>query len=670
MASEDNELERARRALVQLQREVEEYAQRERARAEVEHALRASEQTLKLVMDTIPQRVFWKDRSSRFLGCNKAFAQDAGLESPDQLVGRTDADVAWHESAAVFQADDEAVMHSGEAKVDYEEPMLRSGEVRWLRTSKIPLRDPEGRIIGLFGCYEDVTERRRAADALVEREARYRTLVELASDGIFVSGPDGELQEANTTGCAMLGWDEGIPNGVTMAQLGIDPLAGNTIEPGDSAVLTRELVRHDGSTLDVEISARRHPDGRLHSIVRDVSERRRAQAERTRLEEQLRHAQKLESIGRLAGGVAHDFNNLLTVILANCGFLLSELASDDPCWGYAQLISEAGDRAAALTRQLLAFSRKQAAQPRLLDLGEVVVNAERMLRRVVGEDVALSVRTGPHAGLVLLDPGQIEQVLLNLVVNARDAMPQGGMLELGVDAVTLSGTEFTMPTVPAPGRHLALRVSDSGEGMDTEVLQRIFEPFFTTKDAGKGTGLGLATVYGIVTQAGGCLSVQSAPRQGTAFTLYFPLVQDISRPEPAPPELPACRPGTVRASTSHTILLAEDDANVACVARQALSSAGYELLVARGGLQALQIFARNRDRITLLLTDVVMPAMSGPELATELLLRSGSLRVLFISGYADESLDSRARLPNGTHLLRKPFSADRLVAAVQQVLAD
>ncbi len=507
---------------------------------------------------------------------------------------------------------------------------------------------------------------RASEQALREREERYHTLVDLASEGIVVSDSDGRVLEVNRAGCELLGYTESELRERTLAQLGVGDLTEEHLERGESVVLSQQLISKDGSGLDVEISARRLPDGRVHSILRDVTERTRAQTEHARLEEQLRHSQKLESIGRLAGGIAHDFNNLLTVILANSGFLLAELDKDDPRSAHARLISESGERAAGLTRQLLAFSRKQVAQPRVLDLGEVLEDAQRMLRRVVGEDVVLSVDAAADAGLVLTDPSQIEQVLLNLVVNARDAMPNGGSLRLSIEPAVLRGSELTTPTVSTPGPYVVLRVSDSGEGMTLETQERLFEPFFTTKELGKGTGLGLATVYGIVTQAGGCISVQSAPQKGTTFCLYFPAVEgEVQRPPPEPP-LMAAQP-TRAERGSHTILLTEDDVNVATVARQVLTNAGYELLVARGGLEALQLFLKHQNQIDLLITDVVMQGMTGPELATELHFRAPHLPVLYMSGYLDASVASRAAPGFSEPLLQKPFSPQELIAHVECV---
>ena len=669
MCDTDDELERTKRELHVLREKYDACKRRENAWLAIEHALRSSEHTLKLVMDTIPQRLFWKDRQSRFLGCNRAFAADAGLDSPDDIIGASDDEMPWSASAAQYQADDRGVMSSAEGKLDYEERMLGEAQDRWLRTSKIPLRDARGTVIGIFGCYEDITDRRLAEIALKEREERYRTLVELASDCISVASNEGRLLEVNAAGTAMLGYSEIELKELTFQQLGIGELPRERLNSGESVVLSRELLAKDGSLLHVELSMRQLPDGRLHSIMRDVSERHRAQMEHHRLEEQLRHAQKLESIGRLAGGIAHDFNNLLTVILANCGFLLSEFENSDPRCAYARLIGESGERAAALTRQLLAFSRKQVVQPRLLDLGEVLTEMERMLRRVVGEDIDFHVSAAEEAGLVLLDPSQFEQVLLNLVVNARDAMPRGGTLELRCEPVSLDGHELTSPAVPGPGPYVAICVTDSGEGMSSEVMENIFEPFFTTKDVGKGTGLGLATAYGIVTQAGGCLSVRSSPGAGSCFKLYFPRATDDSVANRRPsflPHPPSLRPQTLR--IPQTILLAEDDANVASVATQVLKRAGYRLLVADGGLRAIQLFIAREGPIDLLLTDVVMPGMSGPELAAELRLRAPSLPVLYMSGYADSTVAPRTHLEPGSNLLQKPFTATALLRYVQRAL--
>jgi signal transduction histidine kinase/ActR/RegA family two-component response regulator len=371
----------------------------------------------------------------------------------------------------------------------------------------------------------------------------------------------------------------------------------------------------------------------------------------------LRQAQKMEAIGRLAGGVAHDFNNLLTVITGFCGLLLDRLAPDDPSRHDVEQIAEAGERAVAVTGQLLAFSRRQLLQPQPVDLNTVVAETEGMLRRLIGEDVALVTRLQAGVGIVYAEPGQIEQIIVNLVVNARDAMPAGGRIEIATGLLELGpGNSLGL----SGGAFATLTVSDGGVGMDSETRSRIFEPFFTTKEAGKGTGLGLATVYGIVAQSGGGIAVESAPGEGTTFIVYLPV--------PTPREVASPVPDVVELTGSHTILLAEDEDIVRELVTAILEQRGYNVLAAADGEGALSVAAAFPERIDLLVTDVVMPRRGGRELATALVTERPEVKVLFMSGYTDDAAIRRDVLDVGIPFLQKPFSADELAEAVMVAL--
>ncbi len=391
-----------------------------------------------------------------------------------------------------------------------------------------------------------------------------------------------------------------------------------------------------------------------------LDERKQAEAARHHLEQQLFQAQKMEAVGRLAGGVAHDFNNLLTAILGYSDFLMSGLKPDDPQWSFAEEIFKAGERAASLTRQLLAFSRKQILQPRVLDLNAIITEMEKLLRRVIGEDIRFITRLDPALGLVKADPGQIEQIVMNLVVNARDAMPQGG--QIVIQSAQVKPTQ----TAAAPGfrsePHVMLSVSDTGCGMDEELQAHIFEPFFTTKEVGRGTGLGLSTVYGIVTQSGGEIEVESAPEQGTAFKIYLPRVEGAVEDFKSP----------TRTSTSArgpaTILLVEDEAPVRKLIQTLLHKQGHTVLEASCGAEALVLCEQHPGAIQLLITDVVMPHFSGHKLAALLAPCHPGLRVLFMSGYNDQVLDQHGALDPQTAFLPKPFLPDALLAKVCEAL--
>jgi nitrogen-specific signal transduction histidine kinase len=384
--------------------------------------------------------------------------------------------------------------------------------------------------------------------------------------------------------------------------------------------------------------------------------------EQKSMQEQLLQAQKMESVGRLAGGVAHDFNNLLTVINGYSNLLLSGLPEDDPRRESVREIRHAGERAAALTQQLLAFSRRQTLQPKLLSLNTAVAETERMLQPVIGEDIRLVTVLGPGLGLIQADAGQISQVLMNLAVNARDAMPNGGCLT--VETANEDLDERGAATHPGfrTGRYVRLSVSDTGLGMDEETCRHLFEPFYTTKPHGRGTGLGLSSVYGIVQQSGGWIWVQSKPAEGAAFHIYLPRID-------APPQASSAVPEEPRETAGHgTILLVEDQENVRRLTASLLESFGYCVLKAANGQEALALSASYAGPIHLLLTDVVMPGLSGTELAGQVAKLWPGIRVLFMSGYTDSVIAQHGILGEGKAFLQKPFTPPALAASVREVL--
>ena len=396
--------------------------------------------------------------------------------------------------------------------------------------------------------------------------------------------------------------------------------------------------------------------------ARLYAQAQQAYAELSRTQAQLSQAQKVEAVGQLAGGVAHDFNNLLTVITGRSQLLLRRLDPDDPLRRHAKLIDQTAERAAALTQQLLAFSRKQVLQPKVLDLNAVVTGMGKMLRRLIGENIELVIRLGSDLGSVEADPGQLEQVILNLAVNARDAMPRGGRLTLETERVELDPAFVRRHPGAQPGLHVALVVRDTGIGMDADTQAHLFEPFFTTKGPGKGTGLGLATVYGIVKQSGGYIAVESEPGRGTGFTIYLPRIERAAE---------AVTPGPAGAGTPHgseTILLVEDEEGVRDLTREILETSGYRVLEARHGAEALRVGEQHPGPVHLLVSDVVMPQMDGRELADRLRALRPDLRVLFMSGYTADALGHHSALDPGTNLLPKPFSPDALARRVREVL--
>jgi PAS domain S-box-containing protein len=398
-------------------------------------------------------------------------------------------------------------------------------------------------------------------------------------------------------------------------------------------------------------------------LKQQIEERVRAEAALARSEEQFRQAQKMEAIGRLAGGIAHDFNNLLSVILSYSQLALHSVHDNDVLQGELEQILLAGQRAAELTRQLLAFSRQQVLQPRTLDLGEVVRGMERLLRRLLGEDVELAIGTSPQLGSVRADRSQIEQVVMNLVVNARDAMPTGGKLTIETANVDLDELYVASHLGAVVGPHVMIAVADTGTGMNREIITRIFEPFFTTKEPGKGTGLGLSTVLGIVQQSGGSIWVYSEPGHGAVFKVYLPTVADVDDSQRSPISVP---PRTLHGA--ETILLVEDEEQVRTLAAAVLRRIGYRVLEASVPSQALALASRHPGTIDLLLTDVVMPEMGGRSLAEMLVARRPGLRVLFMSGYTDDAIVRHGVLESGVAFLQKPLTPDVLALRVRQAL--
>jgi PAS domain S-box-containing protein len=508
----------------------------------------------------------------------------------------------------------------------------------------------------------DITEHNRVTECLNHTESQFRALFKNAPVAVLIADDLGVYVDANPAACELLAVPHEEVLGHTIHDFVVDsakpeawPMWEQFLKEGRIHRVIH-VQRPDGTVIEVDFFATTNfLPGRHFSMLHDVTGQRR-------LEEQLRQSQKLESVGQLAGGIAHDFNNLLTVITGYAELTLKHLKKSDPLARNVEEIKKAADRAATLTRQLLAFSRKQVLQPKVLDLNTIIVNIEKMIGRLIGENMELRTLPSPGLAFVKADPGQIEQVILNLVVNARDAMPAGGKITIETANVYLDEAYSREHIAVQPGRFAMLAVTDSGHGMDTGTIKKIFEPFFTTKEQGKGTGLGLATVYGIVKQSGGNIWVYSEIGVGTTFKIYLPQVDEqISAPD-ADAAHPASAAGT------ETILLVEDEEKVRHLASESLRQHGYTVLEATDGEHALAICRQHEGPIDLLLTDVVMPKMSGKVLAEQLVRLRPDTWVLYMSGYANQAIVHQGILDEDISFIEKPFTPDGLVLKVVERL--
>ncbi|MFL5800937.1 MAG: response regulator [Roseiflexaceae bacterium] len=511
--------------------------------------------------------------------------------------------------------------------------------------------------------------RRRTELALHETEERYRSLVETSPDSIMLADLDGTIIFCNQQTAHLYGYEHVEELLGSNAFAFVPPedrahahdLLQSLLEQGSVRSVEYTLRRRDGTLFPAEVSASLIADTAgqptaLVAVVRDITQRKR-------LESQFLQAQKMESIGRLAGGLAHDFNNLLTAIIGYAELALETLPPDADQRGDLEGIKKTAARAASLTRQLLAFARRQIMEPRVLNLNDLVLEMEQLFRRLIGEDIDLATRQTPNLEPVKVDPSQIEQVLVNLVVNARDAMPQGGKLTIETSNVVLDQEYIRQHIGVAAGRYVLLAVSDTGTGMDAEVKRRLFEPFFSTKDLGKGTGLGLATCYGIVAQHGGHIQVYSELSHGTSFKIYLPCAEGAV--SAAPPHDDVSEP----LHGVEIVLLVEDELAVRELAGRVLRARGYTVLEAADGEEALYITQQHRGAAPqLLLTDVVMPQLSGNALAARLKDSVPGIKVLFMSGYTDDAIVHHVRLEPGMAFLHKPFSPATLARKVREVL--
>jgi len=624
------------------------------------------EELFRLISENAADMIAVVDMEGRRIYNSLAYQRVLGY-SPEELQSITAMDQIHPDDRAAVQAAAEVARRTGVSRNLEYRFRHKDGTWRVLESTSSVIPNSKGEPVKLVIVNRDVSERKRASEALRLSEASFRSVIENAPYGIYRANASGQLLHANPAMRKMLGYESiaDLLQSNLAAHIYRDPHDHQRLNPlFESAQANHDIEaiwkRKDGSPLTVRCSGQLvrnegQQEAYFEVFVEDVTEKRV-------LEGQLRMAQKMEAIGRLSGGIAHDFNNLLGVTIGFSQVLKKKLGEGHALWEHADEIEKAGKRGASLTRQLLAFSRQQVLQPAVLNLNDLVVEMGKMLTRLIGENIELTTTLDPTLAKVKADLSQMEQVLMNLVVNARDAMPTGGKLLIETSNVTFDEVYTRHHPGSKPGRYVMLAVTDTGNGMDTETLAHVFEPFFTTKERGKGTGLGLATVYGVVKQSGGYISVESELKKGSSFRVHLPLLE-----EPAA-AIPLAAPSQQFVRGTETVLLAEDADPLRRLAQALLEENGYRVMAAENGARALEIAQQHRGQIDLLLTDVIMPGMNGPALAKILRPLHTEMKVLYMSGYTDSAIADEGVLEAGVYLLQKPFTEETLLQKVHEVL--
>jgi two-component system cell cycle sensor histidine kinase/response regulator CckA len=643
--------------------------------AERTTALLAKEEFLRAVVETSPNAIFVKDSNGRFTFVNKAVESAYGLPA-EEIIGKTEHEINGNPiEVQSFINGDAEVIQTLTTKFIAEEQLTNqsTGKTCFYQTIKVPLKLAGAETIQVLGVATEITDLKEADQALRDSEQRYRLLFESNPQPMWVYDLK-TLAFLAVNEAAVFHYGYSREEFLSMTIKDIRPsedipaLLDNisTTVWGINQSGGWKHAKKNGTIMDVEIISHHLIfDGKQAELVliKDITERTRAEKALHEAEEQLRQSQKLEGVGQLAGGIAHDFNNLLTVIGGYTDLVLNEAKLDDPTREKIDEVRKAAERASSLTRQLLAFSRKQVLKPQVLEPNTLLERVGKMLRRLIGEDIELVTFLGTDVGRINADPSQIEQVVINLVVNARDAMPDGGKITVKTANVELDDAYSDMHIAVTPGPYVMIAITDTGCGMDPETRKHIFEPFFTTKEVGRGTGLGLSTIYGIVKQSGGNIWVYSELGKGTTFKIYLPRVMTERTNETFKE-----KPEATFDQSNETILLVEDEEMVRKLAHDILQTGGFRVLVANGGEEALEACKTHKGVINLMLTDVVMPGMNGTKVAQSARSYRPDMQVLFMSGYTDDAIIHHGVLDPRSDFIEKPFTAHALISKVRETL--
>lgn len=622
--------------------------------------------TLRTLLDNLPDVIYVKDTQHRFTIANMSVARVMGAASTEDLIGKADLDFLPPEIARRYQVDEMAVIQSGTALINREEAIVdRQGKTHWILSTKLPLRNAMGQITGMVGIGRDITDIKQAHEHLRLQGAALAS----SASGIVITDRDGRIIWANEAFCQMTGYSiaEALGRNMRLVKSGNQDAAfynqmwsailANRVWHGELVNKRKDNTLYHEEMTITPVRDERGEISHFVAIKQNITEKKQFQ-------QHLIQSQKMESIGRLAGGIAHDFNNALQAILGFSDILLTTVNNASPHWSDVNEIKKAAVRAASLTRQLLAFSRKQIIELNPINLNDIVRNMDGMLRRIIGENIQLQTNLDPSLSLANADASQIEAIITNLAANGHDAMPEGGRLTITTANVTLAKQDAIMMPDATPGSFVCLSISDTGKGMDNETIQHLFEPFYSTKDIGKGTGLGLATVYGIARQHNGWVNVYSQLSQGSTFKLYLPIFTGERQEQ----NIEETFLSENQKGHGQRILVVEDEQSVQNLATMVLRANGYQVMVASTGQEALDIFKKEKGTIDLVFTDVVLPDINGLQLAEQFLAQQPNLQLLMTSGYSDQKSRWPTIHERGWPFLQKPYPVAALLQAVAHAM--